>query len=108
MATEAERVQSENLGERLRRGADDRGRTVVYEGEVLRHSVYTRVVHWAVAIFFVLSLLSGFAIFTPWLYSWIAPIFGSGARTRLLHPWFGLLFVVAFVFLSLMFSIPVL
>jgi len=93
MATEAERINR-----RLQRAVDDRGRTVVYEGEVLRHSVYARAVHWAVAIFFVLSLLSGFAIFTPWLYSWLAPVFGSGARTRLLHPWFGLLFVIAFVF----------
>jgi formate dehydrogenase subunit gamma len=93
MATEARRIN-----ESLHRAADERGRTVVYEGEVLRHSVYTRAVHWAVALFFVLALLSGFAIFTPWLYSWLAPLFGSGPRTRLLHPWFGLLFVIAFVF----------
>lgn len=93
MATEAER-----LNERAQRAASRMGRTSVYEGEVLRHTIYARAVHWLVAIFFILSLLSGFAIFTPWLYSWLAPIFGSGARTRLLHPWFGLLFVVAFVF----------
>ena len=74
------------------------GRTIVYEGEILRHSVYTRVVHWLVAISFILALLSGFALFTPWLYSWLAPIFGSGARARLLHPWFGLAFVLAVLF----------
>jgi formate dehydrogenase subunit gamma len=50
-----------------------------------------------VAIFFILALLSGLAIFTPWLYAWIAPIFGGGASTRLLHPWFGLAFVAAFI-----------
>ncbi len=72
------------------------GRTVVYEGELMRHSVYTRAVHWAVAVFFILSLLSGFAIYSPWLYAWITPIFGGGARARLLHPWTGLGFIVAF------------
>jgi formate dehydrogenase subunit gamma len=91
MATEAERSYKRSW-----RTANERGRTVVYEGELLRHSVYTRLVHWAVAIFFVLSLLSGFAIFTPSFYSWLAPIFGGGPHTRLLHPWFGLFFVIAF------------
>jgi formate dehydrogenase subunit gamma len=91
MSTEAKRVN-----ERMRRAVDDGGRTAVSEGELLRHGIYTRVVHWAVAIFFTLSLLSGFALFTPWLYAWVAPIFGSGSRTRLLHPWFGLGFAAAF------------
>lgn len=71
------------------------GRTVVHAGEVLRHSVYTRVAHWSVAFFFVLALLSGFALFTPWFYKFLAPLFGGGARARLLHPWFGLGFVIA-------------
>ncbi len=74
------------------------GRTVVHRGELLRHPVYTRVLHWSVAIFFVLALLSGFAIYSPWLYRWFAPLFGGGARTRLLHPWFGLAFTIAFFF----------
>jgi Fe-S-cluster-containing dehydrogenase component len=47
---------------------------------------------------FVLSLLTGFAIYSPWLYRWIAPLFGGGPRTRVLHPWFGLLFEVFFFF----------
>ncbi|MCI0391014.1 MAG: formate dehydrogenase subunit gamma [Acidobacteria bacterium] len=92
MSTEAERINRS-----LRPAADDKRRTVVYEGELLRHGVYTRVIHWAVAIFFILSLLSGFAIFTPWLYAWVAPVFGGGAITRLLHPWFGLGFLFAFI-----------
>jgi formate dehydrogenase subunit gamma len=85
------------LNEQARSGANRNGRTVVYAGELLRHSVYTRVVHWAVAIFFILSSLTGFAIFSPWLYAWIAPIFGGGALTRLLHPWFALAFCAAFL-----------
>ena len=48
------------------------------------------------AIFFVLALLSGFAIYSPWLFRWLTPLFGGGPMTRLLHPWFSLGFVVAF------------
>ena len=74
------------------------GRTVVHRGELLRHPVYTRVLHWSVAITFILSLLSGFAIYSPWLYRWLTPLFGGGAMTRFLHPWFGLAFTIAFFF----------
>ena len=41
-----------------------RGNDPVRENELLRHPVYTRVVHWSSAIFFVLALLSGFAIYS--------------------------------------------
>ena len=68
----------------------------VRENELLRHPVYTRVVHWASAILFILSLLTGFAIYSPWLFRWLTPLFGGGPMTRLLHPWFSLGFVAAF------------
>ena len=70
--------------------------TVVHTGELVRHPVYTRVLHWSVAIFFILSLLSGFAIYSPWLFHGLTAIFGGGPMTRLLHPWFSLGFVVFF------------
>ena len=63
---------------------------------LLRHPAYTRCLHWSVAIFFVLALASGFAIYTPWLYRLLVPLFGGGPTTRLLHPWFSLGFVAAF------------
>jgi len=72
----------------------------------LRHPVYTRFLHWSVAIFFILSLLTGFAIYSPWLFRWIAPLFGGGPRTRLLHPWFGLVFTVFFFFQFLNWFVP--
>jgi formate dehydrogenase subunit gamma len=68
----------------------------VRENELLRHPVYTRVVHWGSAMFFVLALLSGFAVYSPWLFRWLTPMFGGGPMTRLLHPWFSLGFVAAF------------
>jgi len=88
----------ERFDRKARREFSRYGRTVVHRGEVLRHPVYTRVLHWSVAIAFVLSLLSGFAIYSPWLYRWLTPLFGGGPMTRFLHPWFGLLFNIAFFF----------
>jgi formate dehydrogenase subunit gamma len=88
----------DRFDERARREADRVGQTVVHRGELLRHPVYTRVLHWLVAIAFILSLLSGFAIYSPWLYRFLTPLFGGGPMTRFLHPWFGLFFTIFFFF----------
>ena len=90
MATTANRFEH-------RPNAIDRlGRTVVFVGELLRHPVYTRFLHWMVGIFFFLALLSGFGIYLPWIFRFFTPLFGGGAMTRFLHPWFGLGFVIFF------------
>ena len=88
----------DRFDERARREADRFGETIVHRGELLRHPVYTRVLHWLVAISFVLALLSGFAIYSPWLFRWLSPLFGGGPGTRVLHPWFGVAFDVFFFF----------
>jgi formate dehydrogenase subunit gamma len=88
----------ERFDDSARRRVGAYGRTVVRENELLRHPVYTRVLHWSVAIFFILALLSGFAIYSPWLYRALTPLFGGGPSTRMLHPWFSLGFVVCFAF----------
>lgn len=88
----------ERFDERARREAERVGQTVVHRGELLRHPVYTRVLHWLVAISFILSLLSGFAIYSAWFYRFLTPLFGGGPMTRFLHPWFGLFFEVFFFF----------
>jgi formate dehydrogenase subunit gamma len=86
----------DRFDEAARRRVNSYGRTTVREDELLRHPVYTRLLHWSVAIVFLLALLSGLAIYTPWLYRWLTPVFGGGAMTRLLHPWFSLGFVLCF------------
>jgi formate dehydrogenase subunit gamma len=96
----------ERFDERARREAARHGRTVVHRGELLRHPVYTRVLHWLVAIFFVLSLLSGFAIYSPYLFRWLASLFGGGPTTRFLHPWFGLAFDLFFFFQFVNWFVP--
>src|SRR5271166_1819693 len=89
MATSAERFESGGFINRV-------GRTVVYAGELLRHRAYARFLHWMYGIFFFLALLSGFGIYLPWIFRFFTPLFGGGAMTRLLHPWFGLGFVIFF------------
>ena len=88
----------ERFDDEARRKFSRHGQTVVRRGELLRHPVYTRVLHWTVAISFILSLVSGFAIYSPWLFPWLTPLFGGGPMTRFLHPWFGLAFTIAFFF----------
>jgi len=87
----------ERFDNQARRRVGEYGRTVVRDNELLRHPVYTRVLHWTVAIFFILSLVSGLAVYSPWLYRPFSGLFGGGAMTRFLHPWFGLGFVLVFV-----------
>ena len=90
MATSVDQYEHRtNAIDRLRR-------TVVYEGELLRHPVYTRFLHWMSGILFFLALVSGFGIYLPWIFRFFTPFFGGGAMTRLLHPWFGVCFVVFF------------
>jgi formate dehydrogenase subunit gamma len=86
----------DRFDEKARRSFESVGRTEVYRGELFRHPVYTRVLHWTVALFFFLAAFSGFALYLPWLFHWLTPIFGGGAMTRKLHPYFGVAFVVFF------------
>lgn len=96
----------ERFDEKARGTFSRYGKTVVRRGELLRHPVYTRLLHWSVAIAFILSLLSGFAVYSPWLYRWLTPVFGGGPMTRFLHPWFGLLFSVLFLFQFVNWFVP--
>src|SRR5437762_7045857 len=88
----------ERFDEQARLKAERVGRDVIHRGELLRHPVYTRVLHWLVAICFVLALLSGFALYSPWLFRWLTPLFGGAPLTRLLHPSLGLFLDTFFVF----------
>jgi len=61
--------------------------------EIVRHRLASRRIHWAVAIFFFVALLSGLPIWTPVL-GWTAHLFGGLSVCRRLHPWAGLVFFV--------------
>ncbi len=65
---------------------------------IARHSARVRLAHWLMAIFFFLSLATGFVIFTPF-FAGLAAFFGGGQLARSLHPWFSLGFLLAMLFL---------
>jgi formate dehydrogenase iron-sulfur subunit len=61
---------------------------------IVRHALASRVIHWSVALFFFISLLSGLPIWTP-IFRWMAPLFGGLSVCRWLHPWSGVAFMAA-------------
>ena len=67
--------------------------------EIVRYEPSTRINHWVVALSFVLLALSGLAMFHPALF-WLANLFGGGVWTRILHPFIGLVMVIAFALLG--------
>ncbi|HME37782.1 MAG TPA: formate dehydrogenase subunit gamma [Steroidobacteraceae bacterium] len=66
---------------------------------ILRYDAFSRSRHWLIAMAFVLAALSGLALFHPALFG-LSGLFGGGPWTRILHPFFGLLMVVPFLFLA--------
>ncbi len=67
---------------------------VVVGDEIVRHRLASRVIHWSVAVFFFMALLSGLPIFSP-VFGWLAHFFGGLHVCRWLHPWAGVLFFLA-------------
>jgi formate dehydrogenase subunit gamma len=98
----------ENFDDKARATLEHAGRTTINRGELLRHPVYTRVLHWSVALFFFLALFTGFGIYLPWLFRWFTPIFGGGQLSRIMHPYFGVGFVFFFSLQALNFLQPML
>lgn len=58
-----------------------------------------RMNHWFIALMFVLAGLSGLAFFHPSLF-FLSNFFGGGSWARILHPFMGLLMVLAFLVLA--------
>jgi formate dehydrogenase subunit gamma len=63
---------------------------------IIRYSIGERLLHWTVAISFVLAALSGLALFHPALF-WLTQLFGGGPWMRVLHPFIGLIMVGTFI-----------
>ena len=61
-----------------------------------RYEDRDRMNHWFIALLFVLAGLSGLAFFHPSLF-FFTHLFGGGPWTRILHPFMGLLMVLAFL-----------
>jgi formate dehydrogenase subunit gamma len=71
-----------------------RAEGVVVGGEIVRHRLASRVIHWTVALFFFVCLFTGLPIWSP-IFGWMATFFGGLAVCRWLHPWSGVVFSAA-------------
>lgn len=69
---------------------------VLVAGEIVRHRRASRLIHWAVALTFFVSLFSGMPIWTP-IFGWMAYLVGGLETARIIHPYAGALFFIASV-----------
>jgi hypothetical protein len=65
---------------------------------IVRYPDGTRINHWLTVGLFLCAGLSGLALFHPSMFFFTA-LFGGGQWSRILHPFFGLLMVLCFIFL---------
>ncbi len=70
---------------------------------IRRFSFAEQLVHWAVAISFLVAGVTGAAFAYPRLF-WITNFFGGGPTARLVHDWSGVIFVVGAVLMALMWA----
>ncbi len=68
-------------------------------GFVQRYTPQERANHWFVAITFILLALSGLAFFHP-AFFFLSNLFGGGTWARILHPFAGVVFFLAFLRLA--------
>ena len=64
------------------------------EERILRYSFPERVIHWVAALSYIYVLGTGLAFWSPYLF-WIAVLLGGPPTARSWHPWFGLLWFAA-------------
>lgn len=70
---------------------------------ILRYTFHERATHWVAALSYIYLLLTGLAFWSPWLF-WLAALFGGGPLSRMLHPWAGLLFTAAIIYMAVMWA----
>ncbi len=73
------------------------GQTVVHRGELLRHPVYTSILHWSVAILFILSLAFRLCDLLAVALSLADADIWRWSNDAFLHPWFGVAFDDSFL-----------
>jgi formate dehydrogenase subunit gamma len=66
---------------------------VTGEEEVQRYTFKERAYHWINGLAYTYLLMTGLAIFTPYLW-WMAAVLGGLATSRFWHPWIGLVYLV--------------
>jgi formate dehydrogenase subunit gamma len=72
-------------------------------GRILRYTFRERLTHWAAAFSYIYLLLTGLAFWSPWLFR-LAILLGGPQVSRKLHPWIGLVFVSAVIYMYAMWA----
>lgn len=73
--------------------------TDLREDEVVRYTLKERMAHWLAGLSYVYLLLTGLALFTPYLF-WLAYVLGGGGTIRFWHPWVGLVFFASIIWMQ--------
>jgi formate dehydrogenase subunit gamma len=67
---------------------------MIGKDRILRYTFRERLMHWTAGLSYVYLMLTGLAFWSPWLY-WLAFVLGGPTTSRALHPWVGLIFTLA-------------
>jgi formate dehydrogenase subunit gamma len=76
---------------------------ILPHGRILRYQFHERLTHWVAAFSFIYLMLTGLAFWSPWLF-WLAMVLGGGQTSRTLHPWAGLIFAGAVLYMYVMWA----
>jgi formate dehydrogenase subunit gamma len=72
-------------------------------GRVLRYTFVERANHWVAALSYIYLLVTGLAFWSPWLF-WLAVLGGGPQVSRILHPWFGVVFSVSLIYMYVLWA----
>lgn len=53
--------------------------------EIVRHTFFVRIVHWLIAVSFILAMATGFALYWASILRWLQPFFGGNQGTIAIH-----------------------
>jgi formate dehydrogenase subunit gamma len=74
---------------------------ILPHGRILRYQFHERLTHWIAGFSYLYLLITGLGFYSPWL-QWLLVAFGGGQVSRILHPWIGLIFVAAVLYMYAM------
>lgn len=74
---------------------------ILPHGRILRYQFHERLTHWIAGFSYLYLLFTGLGFYSPWL-QWLLVAFGGGQGSRILHPWIGLIFVAAVLYMYAM------
>lgn len=81
--------------------------TILPPGDVVRYNHKERVCHWVNGVSYLFCMLTGLAFYSPYLY-WLSVVGGGPASSRFLHPWVGVFFFVAMLWMHALWKLQML